>query len=224
VLVVDDEAPIRQLLRRGLESHGYQVIEAADADAGIAQCAEHDPDLVILDLGLPDRDGRELIAEVRLWSRVPIVVLSGRCATAEKVAVLDLGGSDYVVKPFHMAELLARVRVLLRDRPRTRQDASLHRVGPLELDVARRRVLLHGAALRLSRKEFELLRVLVMQVGRVVTHKQLLHEIWGRVHENDVQYLRVYVKQLRAKLGDDPSRPRFIANEQGVGYRFMEAD
>jgi two-component system, OmpR family, KDP operon response regulator KdpE len=222
VLVVEDEAPIRQLLRRALESHGYQVAEAADAATGIARCAEIDPDLLILDLGLPDRDGRELIAEVRLWSRVPIVVLSGRAAASEKVAALDLGGSDYVVKPFNMSELLARVRALLRDRPRTREDVSAHRVGELELDIAKRRVLLRGVRIRLSRKEFELLRVLVVHAGRVVTHKQLLSEIWGRGHENDVQYLRVYVAQLREKLGDDPSRPRFIANEQGVGYRFIE--
>jgi two-component system KDP operon response regulator KdpE len=222
VLVVEDEAPIRQLLRRAFEANGYQVVEAADAATGIARCAEFDPDLVLLDLGLPDRDGRELIAEVRLWSRVPIVVLSGRAAASEKIAALDLGGSDYVVKPFHMQELLARVRALLRDRPRARDDTPVHRVGALELDVARRRVALAGAPLKLSRKEFELLRVLVQHVGRVVTHKQLLNEIWGRGHESDVQYLRVYVKQLRAKLGDDPSHPRFIANEQGVGYRFLE--
>ena len=224
MLVVEDEAPIRQLLRRGLEAHGYTVVEAADATTGIAQCAETNPDVVILDLGLPDRDGRELIAEVRIWSRVPILVLSGRVAAAEKVAVLDLGGSDYVVKPFSMPELLARVRALLRDRPRAREDTPVHRVGPVELDIARHRVTLGGAPLRVSRKEFELLRVLMMHVGRVVPHKQLLSEIWGRVHENDVQYLRVYVAQLRGKLGDDPGHPRFIANEQGVGYRFIEAE
>jgi two-component system KDP operon response regulator KdpE len=224
VLVVEDELPIRQLLRRGLESNGFQVAEAADAESGIAQCAEIDPDLVILDLGLPDRDGRELIAEVRLWSKVPILVLSGRAASSEKIAALDLGGSDYVVKPFHMPELLARVRALLRDRPRARDEAPVHRVGALELDVTRRRVRVAGAPVRLSRKEFELLRLLVMHVGRVVTHKQLLHEIWGRGHETDVQYLRVYVAQLRRKLGDDPNHPHFIANEQGVGYRFLEAD
>jgi two-component system KDP operon response regulator KdpE len=224
VLVIEDEGPIRQLLRRGLEAHGYAVAEAADAASGIAQCAEGNPDVVILDLGLPDRDGRELIAEVRIWSRVPILVLSGRSATSEKVAVLDLGGSDYVVKPFSMPELLARVRTLLRDRPRAREDTPVHRVGPIELDIARHRVTLAGAPLRVSRKEFELLRVLMMHVGRVVPHRQLLSEIWGRVHENDVQYLRVYVAQLRAKLGDDPSHPRYIANEQGVGYRFIEAD
>ena len=224
VLVVEDEPPIRQLLRRGLEARGYRVVEAVDAATGIAQCAETDPDLVILDLGLPDRDGRELIGEVRRWSRVPIVVVSGRCAASEKVAALDLGGSDYVVKPFSMPELLARVRALLRDRPRAREDAPVYSVGALELDVARRRVLLGGVALRFSRKEFELLRVLVMHAGRVVTHKQLLSEIWGRGHENDVQYLRVYVAQLREKLGDDPDDPRFIANEQGVGYRYIEPE
>jgi two-component system KDP operon response regulator KdpE len=223
VLVVEDEAPIRQLLRRALEAHGYAVIEAADTAAGIGQCAEGSPDLVILDLGLPDRDGRELIAEVRVWSHVPILVVSGRAAAAEKVAVLDLGGSDYVVKPFHMPELLARVRVLLRDRPGSREDAPVHRVGPVELDIARHRVTLAGTPIKVSRKEFELLRVLMMHVGRVVPHKQLLSEIWGRVHENDVQYLRVYVAQLREKLGDDPGHPRFIANELGVGYRFVEA-
>jgi len=224
VLVVDDELPIRKLLRCGLEAQGFRVLEAADAGTGIAQCAEADPDLVILDLDLPDRDGRELIAEVRVWSRVPILVLSGRSSVAEKVAALDLGGSDYVVKPFSMAELLARVRALLRDRPRPSAETAVYRVGPLELDVARRRVTLAGGALKLSRKEFELLCVLVMHAGRVVTHKQLLHEIWGRVHENDTQYLRVYVGQLRDKLGDDSARPRFIANEPGVGYRFIEPE
>ena len=224
MLVVEDEAPIRHLLRRGLESRGYAVVEAADAATGIAQCAEGNPDLVILDLGLPDRDGRELIAEVRVWSRVPILVVSGRVSTAEKVRALDLGGSDYVVKPFSMPELLARVRALLRDRPRASDEVSVHRVGPIELDIARHRVSVAGSPLKVSRKEFELLRVLMMHVGRVVPHKQLLSEIWGRVHENDVQYLRVYVAQLRGKLGDDPSHPRFIANEQGVGYRFIESD
>jgi two-component system KDP operon response regulator KdpE len=222
VLVVEDELPVRAHLRRALESQGYQVLEAADAATGIGLCAEADPDLVLLDLGLPDRDGRELIVEVRRWSRVPILALSGRVAVAEKVSALDLGGNDYVEKPFHMAELLARVRALLRDRPRPREDAPVYKVGDLELDVARRRVLLNGNPVGLSRKEFELLRVLVMHAGRVVTHKQLLSEVWGRGHETDVQYLRVYVKQLRQKLGDDPSRPRFIGNEQGVGYRFIE--
>jgi two-component system, OmpR family, KDP operon response regulator KdpE len=223
VLVVDAELPIRRLLRIGLEAQGYRVLEANDVGEGLARCADSAPDLVILDLELPDRDGRELIAEVRIWSRMPILVLSARSADAEKVAALDLGGSDYVVKPFSMAELLARVRTLLRDRPRASHDNAVYRIGSLELDVARRRVTLDGRVLKLSRKEFELLRLLVTHAGRVLTHKQLLHEVWGRVHESDSQYLRVYVGQLREKLGDDPSQPRFIANERGVGYRFIEA-
>ena len=200
------------------------MVEAADAAAGIALCAEGDPDLVILDLGLPDRDGRELIAEVRSWSRVPILVVSGRVAASEKVGALDLGGSDYVVKPFSMPELLARVRALLRDRPRASEDAPVHRVGPLELDIARHRVTARGRADAGARaRNSSCCACSMMHAGRVVPHKQLLNEIWGRVHENDVQYLRVYVGQLRAKLGDDPANPRFIANEQGVGYRFIEA-
>ena len=179
VLVVDDEAPIRQLLRRGLEAQGYQVVEAGRRRDRHRAVRRADPDLVILDLGLPDRDGRELIAEVRLLEPRADRRALGPRAASEKVAALDLGGSDYVVKPFHMSELLARVRALLRDRPRAREDAPVHRVGELELDVARRRVLVRGAPVRLSRKEFELLRVLVMHAGRVVTHKQLLERDLG---------------------------------------------
>jgi two-component system, OmpR family, KDP operon response regulator KdpE len=224
ILVVDDELQIRRLLRIGLEAQGYRVLEASTAREGIDRCADSSPDLVILDLGLPDRDGSELISEVRIWSKVPILVLSVRSGEQEKVDALDLGGSDYVAKPFGMAELLARVRALLRDRSRPDEGDAVYEVGEVELDVARHRVTLGGRALKLSPKEFELLRMLVTHAGRVVTHKQLLREIWGRVHENDTQYLRVYVGQLREKLGDDPARPRYIANEPGIGYRFIEPD
>jgi two-component system KDP operon response regulator KdpE len=219
---VEDEAPIRQLLRRVLESHGYAVVEAADAATGIAQCAEGNPDLVILDLGLPDRDGRELIADVRIWSRVPILVVSGRTAASEKVAALDLGGSDYVVKPFSMPELLARVRALLRDRPRARDDAPVHRVGPVELDIARHRVTVAGAPIRVSRKEFELLRVLMMHVGRVVPHKQLLSEIWGACTRTTCSICASTSHSCARSSATIRASPRFIANEQGVGYRFIE--
>ena len=224
ILVVDDELQIRRLLRIGLEAQGYRVLEATTAREGIARCADSSPDLVILDLGLPDRDGRELIAEVRIWSKVPILVLSVRSGEREKVDALDLGGNDYVAKPFGMAELLARVRALLRDRSRPQESEAIYKVGDVELDVARHRVTLGGQPLKLSPKEFDLLRLLVVHAGRVVTHKQLLREIWGRFHENDTQYLRVYVGQLRDKLGDDPARPRYIANEPGIGYRFIEPD
>lgn len=224
ILVVDDELQIRRLLRIGLEAQGYRVLEATTAREGIDRCADSSPDLVILDLGLPDREGRELIAEVRIWSKVPILVLSVRSGEHEKVDALDLGGNDYVAKPFGMAELLARVRALLRDRSRPGESEAVYKVGDVELDVARHRVTKSGQPLRLSPKEFDLLRMLVVHAGRVVTHKQLLREIWGRFHENDTQYLRVYVRQLRDKLGDDPARPRYIANEPGIGYRFVEPD
>jgi two-component system KDP operon response regulator KdpE len=221
VLVIDDEPQIRKFLRIGLESQGYDIVSAADAHEGIARCADSAPDLVILDLGLPDRDGMEVIAEVRGWSRVPILVLSVRSGEEEKVAALDLGATDFVTKPFGMAELLARVRALLRDRPRDEAEAAVHTAGPLVVDVPRREVRLDGVLIKLSRREFDLLRLLVMHAGRVLTHRHLLREIWGPAHESDTQYLRVYVGQLRNKLGDDPTRPRFIENEPGVGYRLL---
>jgi two-component system KDP operon response regulator KdpE len=224
ILVVDDEPQIRRLLRIALEAQGFDILEATTAREGISRCADSSPDLVVLDLGLPDRDGSEVISEVRTWAKMPILVLSVRSSAQDKVEALDLGGSDYVSKPFSMAELLARVRALLRDRPRANEDQAVHRIGEFELDVARHRVTLGGRALKLSPREFELLHLLVTHAGRVVTHKQLLREIWGRVHESDTQYLRVYVSQLRDKLGDDPARPRFIANEPGIGYRFIAPD
>lgn len=224
VLVIDDEPQIRKLLRIGLESQGFAIVTASDAREGIVRCADSSPDLVILDLGLPDRDGLEVISEVRGWSRVPILVLSVRSDEQEKVAALDLGATDYVTKPFGMSELLARVRALLRDRPRDDADAAVYAAGALVVDVPRREVRLEGALVKLSRKEFDLLRLLVMHAGRVLTHRYLLREIWGPAHESDTQYLRVYVGQLRGKLGDDPTRPRFIANEPGVGYRLLVPD
>jgi two-component system KDP operon response regulator KdpE len=227
VLVIDDEPQIRKFLRIGLESQGYSVIAAADATEGIARCAETSPALVVLDLGLPDREGSEVIAEIRGWSRVPILVLSVRADEEQKVAALDLGANDFVNKPFGMAELLARVRALLRDHSREDEESAVYSAGPLVVDAARREVRLDGTLLRLSRREFELLRLLVAHAGRVLTHKQLLRELWGPAHEQDTQYLRVYVGQLRGKLGDDPTSPRFIATEPGVGYRLLvreEAD
>jgi two-component system, OmpR family, KDP operon response regulator KdpE len=221
VLVIDDEPPIRKFLRIGLQSQGYRIIDAGGAQEGITRCADTSPDLVILDLGLPDGDGLDVIAEVRTWSRVPILVLSVRASEEEKVEALDRGASDFVTKPFGMAELLARVRALLRDRPREGSETAVCSVGPLIVDVARHKVTLDGVSVRLSRKEFDLLRLLVTNAGRLLTHKQLLREIWGRAHENDTQYLRVYIGQLRSKLGDDPTHPRFIANEPGIGYRML---
>jgi len=224
ILVVDDEAQIRKMLRIALEAHGFIVVEAARGAEGVGRCATDQPALMILDLGLPDIDGREVIRRVREWSSLPILVLSVRQGEAEKVAALDGGANDYVVKPFAMAELLARVRALLRTAgsPAAAKGA-VHEVNGLRLDLARHEVSVDGSSVRLTRKEFDLLRVLVVNAGRLVTHQLLLREVWGPAHEHDTQYLRVFIAQLRAKLGDDPAEPRFIVNEPGVGYRFLES-
>lgn len=224
ILVVDDEPQIRKFLRIALEAHGFEVVEAARGEEGLAKCATDNPALAILDLGLPDMEGRELIRRIREWSSLPILILSVRQAEPEKVAALDAGANDYVVKPFGIGELLARVRVLLRT-----QSAAGDRDGPaavitvngLHLDIPRHEVLVDGEPVKLTRKEFELLRVLVVNAGRLMTHRQLLRDLWGEAHQHDTQYLRVFIGQLRAKLHDDPAAPRFIVNEPGVGYRFV---
>jgi len=221
VLVVDDEPQIRKFLRISLGAHGFEVIEAAAAAEGLARCARESPDLVVVDLGLPDYDGLKLVAEIRQISEAPIIVLSVRANERDKVTALDAGANDYVTKPFGINELVARVRAALRVKP-TSTAQSVYKQGALTLDIARRKVTLSGAPVALSKHEFELLALLVRHAGMVLTHRQLLREIWGPEHESDVQYLRVYVGQLRQKLGDDPSAPRFIANEQGVGYRFID--
>ncbi len=222
ILVVDDEAQIRKFLRIALEAHDLAVSEAATAAEGIAHCATDAPDLVILDLGLPDSDGKAVVGRIREWSQVPILVLSVRQAESEKVAALDAGANDYVVKPFGMPELLARVRALLRTGSGGEEAAAEVAVGELTVDFARHEVRLSGEPVKLTRREFDLLGVLARHAGRIVTHGQLLREIWGKAHENDTQYLRVFVSQLRHKLGDDPADPRFILNEPGVGYRMID--
>jgi two-component system, OmpR family, KDP operon response regulator KdpE len=225
ILVVDDEPQIRKFLRISLTAHGYEVIEAARGEEGVARCATEQPDLVILDLGLPDLDGQQAITRIREWSRVPIIVLSVRTAEREKVAALDRGADDYVTKPFGIHELLARVRAVLRNRA---QDGAEPRpvltVGELTIDVPRRRVQVGADEVKLSRKEFALLRMLAQHAGRILTHQQLLREVWGPAHEKETHYLRIYIGHLRQKLGDDPTRPRYISNEPGVGYRLLEGD
>lgn len=224
ILIVDDEAQIRKFLRISLEAYGYAVIEAIRGADGVAKCATEQPDLVILDLGLPDEDGKEVVRRIREWSQVPILVLSVRQSEAEKVASLDAGADDYVVKPFGIAELLARIRALMRGRRRDGeagvQEGEIA-VGELTVDIARHRVTVAGEPVRLTRKEFDLLRVLARNAGRIVTHRQLLSEVWGKAHEEDTHYLRVFIGQLRQKLADDPAEPRFIMNEPGVGYRLL---
>ena len=225
ILVVDDEPQIRKFLRISLSAHGYEVIEAARGEEAVARSATESPDLVILDLGLPDFDGQEVIARIREWSKLPIIVLSVRAAEAEKVAALDLGADDYITKPFGIHELLARVRAVLRSRSlEGERPLAVVTVGDLAIDIPRRRVRLAGTEVRLSRKEFALLRLLARHAGRIVTHQQLLREVWGPAHEHETHYLRIYIGHLRQKLGDDPTQPRYIGNEPGVGYRLLDAD
>lgn len=222
ILIVDDEPQIRKFLRIALEASGFAVAEASNGAEGVARCATTAPSLVILDLGLPDIDGQDVVRRIREWSEVPILVLSVRQSEAEKVALLDAGANDYVVKPFGIQELLARIRALLRRGGRAEPAATAEIVvGALEVDLARHEVRVDGEPVRLTPKEFDLLRVLAQNAGRILTHGQILREVWGKAHEHDTQYLRVFVSQLRHKLRDDPADPRFILNEPGVGYRML---
>jgi two-component system KDP operon response regulator KdpE len=226
VLVVDDEAQIRRFLDIGLRAEGYQVLLAATGAEGLALAAAHAPDLVILDLGLPDREGHEVLAEMRQWSNVPVLMLSVRGAEAEKVKALDHGANDYVTKPFGIQELMARLRVLLRSRMVPAGAGSPVRFddGRLVVDLGRREVTLDGAPMPLTRKEYAVLALLLRHAGRVVTQQQLLREVWGATHVQDTHYLRIVLGRLRQKLGDDPAAPRWLKTEPGVGYRFLEGD
>jgi two-component system, OmpR family, KDP operon response regulator KdpE len=222
ILLIEDDPGIRKFLRVALEAQGFTPDEEASGKSGIAKAATAQPDLVVLDLGLPDMDGKAVIARIREWSNVPILILSVRQSEDEKVAALDAGANDYVVKPFGIAEMLARVRALLRSAPggATPETEILRR--DLRIDLARHEVALAGEPVKLTRKEFDLLALLARNAGRIITHRQLLGDIWGPAHEHDLQYLRVFIGRLRAKLGDDPAAPRFILNEPGVGYRFLD--
>lgn len=224
VLVIEDEPPIRKFLRISLDSHGYQVTETGTAATGLGHAIAEPPDAVILDLGLPDQDGLEVISRLREWSRVPIIVLSARGREADKVAALDAGADDYLTKPFGVGELLARLRVALRHSATAASPAleSVFQVGELKVDLTRREVSIGPRAIHLTPTEYRLLIVLVTHAGKVVTHRQLLKEVWGpdSVYEN--QYLRVYMGQLRRKLEEDATRPRYLKTESGVGYRLMD--
>lgn len=224
VLVVDDEPQIRKFLRLGLEGHGYEVFEAATGEAALRLAVAQPPELVVLDLGLPDRDGFEVLSALREWSRVPVFILSVRNREGEKVRAFDLGADDYVVKPFGMPELLARIGAALRRRLEAESPQPLFRVGGLEVDLARRVVRVDNAEVRLSPKQYRLLQVLVSNAGKVVTHRQLLNDVWGAVHRDDIQYLRVFVRKLRSRIEADPSRPRYLLTELGVGYRLRTPD
>ncbi|MGJ4928803.1 response regulator [Bradyrhizobium sp. HKCCYLS2038] len=222
VLAIDDEPPIRKLLRMGLATQGYEILEAPSGRVALEKLAEN-PALIILDLGLPDIDGHELLRTIRARNdSIPIVVLSSRGDEAGKVKALDLGADDYITKPFGMDELLARLRAALRHQLQVQGERPVFRTGDLSVDLVRRIVKLGEREIKLSPKEYDLLRVLVQHAGKVLTHRFLLKELWDEL--TDAQYLRVYVRQLRQKIETDPERPHFVLTETGIGYRLRAPD
>ena len=223
VLLVEDEPEIRQFVRSTLAAEGYRVIESATGRRGSIDAGSHRPDMAIVDLGLPDMDGIEVIRSIREWSPMPIVVLSARAHERSKIAALDAGADDYVTKPFGVGELLARVRVALRRASRPSEGAGLLRFGRAGVDLVRRTAKRDGEEIRLTPIEFRLLACLARHLDMVVTHRAMLTEVWGPAHASDTHYLRIYMKQLRDKLEDDPARPRHLVTETGVGYRLREA-
>jgi two-component system KDP operon response regulator KdpE len=218
VMVIEDEKPIRRFLRVSLSSHGYAVLEAETGAEGLRRAADHQPDLLILDLGLPDMDGMDIIRQVREWSQAPIIVLSARGLENDKVAALDAGADDYLTKPFSVSELLARLRVALRHVSGT-PDEPVFVVHDLRVDLARRKVHRNGLEVHLTPLEYRLLTTLVKYAGKVVTHRQLLKEVWGPDCVEETHYVRIYMGHLRHKIEADPARPRLLLTEPGVGYR-----
>jgi len=224
LLVIDDEPAIRRLLQTSLAPHGYDVVEAATGAEGLRRLEQDRPDMVLLDLGLPDGDGVELIPQIQALSAAPIVVLSVRNDDGAKVAALDLGASDYLAKPFSLPELMARLRTAARHHAARASRESVFEFGDLRVDLARRIVTVRGAPVRLTRREYDCLRLFITHAGKVLTHSYLLREIWGERHVDKIQYLRSYMRMLRLKLERDPNRPTILLTEPGVGYRLNSAD
>jgi two-component system KDP operon response regulator KdpE len=224
VLIVDDEPQIRRFLRTSLSAHGYRVIEASCGRQAITLTTTERPELVLLDLGLPDMDGLAVIHRLREWSTMAIIVISVRGEEVKKIEALDGGADDYVTKPFGMGELLARIRAALRHRLQAEVEEPVFRSAGLSVDLVRRVVTVEGREVKLTPKEYDLLRVLVTHAGKVITHQHLLREVWGPASLYETHYLRVYVGQLRQKLEPDPAQPRYILTEPGVGYRLRIAD
>ncbi len=224
ILVIEDELPIRKFLRISLESHDFRMTEAESAAKGLQRAVDEPPDAVILDLGLPDADGLDVIRRLREWSQVPVIVLSARGRESDKIAALDAGADDYLTKPFGVGELLARLRVALRHATNVAGNAatSVYQAGDVRVDLAARRVTVDGAEVHLTPTEYRLLTTLIRFAGKVVTHRQLLKEVWGPNAVEENQYLRVYLGQLRRKIERDPARPRYLLTEPGVGYRLVD--
>lgn len=221
ILVIEDDPQIRKLLRVSLGAHGYDIEEVQTGQDGVYQVASFKPDLIILDLGLPDIDGKEVVRRIREWSGTPIVILSARDQEREKVEALDAGADDYVTKPFGVSELLARIRVAIRRSAHT-EGEPIMTCGDLVMDIAQRRVAIGDREIKLTPTEYELLKELLQNTGKVLTHKQLLKAVWGNVHVDDTHYIRVYIGQLRRKIEADSARPQYIISEPGVGYRLVE--
>jgi two-component system KDP operon response regulator KdpE len=221
ILVIEDEPEIRLFLRTSLVTEGYRIVEAENGERGVIEAGSHKPDLAIVDLGLPDLDGVEVIRAIRKWSPMPIVVLSARAREQAKIEALDAGADDYVTKPFGVGELLARVRVALRHAARAPTGEETLVLGRTSIDLQRRRTMRGGEEVHLTPIEFRLLACLAQHLGMVVTHRQLLREVWGPSHIEHTHYLRIYMKQLRDKLEDDPIRPKHLLTETGVGYRLI---
>ena len=219
IVLIEDESEIRRFLKTTLPGHGFRVYDAATGQEGLIEIKARNPDLILLDLGLPDMDGTEVIRQVRAWTALPIIVLSARGNEADKIKALDGGADDYLTKPFSVGELMARIRVALRHVGEESNEADAFAVGDLRVDFRQRQVLVHGKEVRLTPIEYRLLSHLVANEGRVCTHRQILREVWGPGHAQDSQYLRVFMAALRRKLEADPAQPAHILTETGIGYR-----
>jgi two-component system KDP operon response regulator KdpE len=218
VLIIDDEVQIRRFLRISLEANGYHTHEAALGEDGVVKAAQLRPDVIILDMGLPDMDGLDVLRRIREWSKTPIIILSVRDSDRDKVTALDAGADDYLTKPFSTDELMARIRVAVRHSASPEEEVIFQK-GNLQVDLTRRLVTVNGEPVKLTPTEYALLRLLIHHAGKVLTHRQILREVWGREYENETHYLRVYFAQLRQKIETDPTRPRIILTEPGIGYR-----
>jgi two-component system KDP operon response regulator KdpE len=223
VLVIDDETPIRRFLRISLEANGYRIHEAANGNDGILKAAQNRPDLIILDMGLPDMDGLDVLRRLREWTHTPVIILSVRDSDRDKIIALDAGADDYLTKPFSTEELMARIRVALR-HARPAPEVEIFKTGDLEVDLTRRIVTVRGEPVKLTPTEYALLRLLIQHAGKVLTHKQILREVWGKEYENENHYLRVYFAQLRQKIEAEPALPKLIVTEPGIGYRLISED
>ena len=223
IVVIDDETQIRRFLRVSLEANGYHVHEATKGEEGIVKTAQIRPDLVILDMGLPDMDGLDVLRRLREWTKTPVIVLTVRDSDRDKVIALDSGADDYLTKPFSTDELMARIRVAIRHAAPP-EELQVFQSGDLKVDLTRRIVTVKGDAVKLTPTEYALLRLLIQHAGKVLTHRQILREVWGREYENETHYLRVYFAQLRQKIETDPTRPGIILTEPGVGYRLSVPD